>query len=653
MGPAGAGTSWQRSIVALSGVVVFIIVIAALYWAQAVIIPVAAAVFLTFLLSPPVTFLQRRGLGRIPAVIVVVTLAGLLLAGLGWLVSSQVTALVHSLPQYRDNIRDKVVQLHALTSGGVVEEVKDLTSAIAKDIEKLSKNGTGKAKAGIGNQPDAGGQPAGVPPEPAPPVVGQPAGVPPEQSRQVVVQPAGAAGITTWPAALSPVLEGLGGAALASVLVVFMLLKREDLRNRLIRLIGHGRITTTTKAVDDAAQRVSRFLLMQVIVNGTYGLALGLGLYVFRWFGMDIPYAALWGFLAAVLRYIPYVGAWVAAALPITLSFAVNPGWGAPLAVLGLVLVLELVSNNFMEPWLYGQSIGVSEVALLVAAAFWTWLWGPIGLVLSAPLTVCLVVLGKYVPQLEFLDVLLGDAPALEPRLAFYQRLLARDQDEAADVVDEYAREHTPDQVYDELLVNALNFVKRDRGHGDLTDEDEAFILNAVLEIAEEVAVNDGVAAAPGPDQRAKLLAYPARDEVDEAALRLLAGALNSEHWEVEVAPTSLLISELTERIAKAQPDVVCIAALPPGGLAHARYLCKRLRQRFPDLKVLVGRWGLAGDHVTVNQSALTAAGADQVTASLREARTWLLEWRPVFEADAAPAKGDEPRERVKAAAGT
>jgi hypothetical protein len=267
------------------------------------------------------------------------------------------------------------------------------------------------------------------------------------------------------------------------VLVIFMLLKREDLRNRLLRLVGHGRLTVTTKAVDDAGQRISRFLLMQALINGTFGLSLAVGLFL-----IGVEYAFLWGFLAAILRYIPYLGTWIAAILPITLSLAMFEGWLQPLLVMALFLVIELICNNVLEPRLFGRSMGVSEVALLVVAAFWAFLWGPIGLVLSNPLTVCLVVLGKYVPQLEFFDVLLGDEPALDADVSFYQRLLARDQDEATEIVLTHVQTLGPEQVYDALLVKALCHVRRDREQDQLTDFDEEFILRATGEIVEDLS---------------------------------------------------------------------------------------------------------------------------------------------------------------------
>jgi hypothetical protein len=294
-------------------------------------------------------------------------------------------------------------------------------------------------------------------------------------------------------------------------------------------------------------------------------------------------------------------------------------------------------------------------VALLVSAAFWAWLWGPIGLVLSAPLTVCLVVLGKYVPQLEFFDTLLGDAPALPPRLVFYQRLLARDQDEAADVIEAYARTAPPEQAYDEFLVPALVAAKRDRDQGELSEPDERFIIEAVGETAEELSAGQlsepPVPPAAGPEsaRRVRLLGCPARDAADELALRMLGDLLDPDKWEVELLTPDTLSSELLARAERSRPAVICVGSLPPGGLAHTRYLCKRLRRRFPQAKIVVGLWGLRGDAES-QRTALAAAGADFVATTLLETRAQLTEWHPVFLAESAtPA---EPRSRDKELAG-
>ncbi|HTK73677.1 MAG TPA: AI-2E family transporter [Gemmataceae bacterium] len=614
----GSASSWQRAVIVLTGGVLSVLVITCLYWAQAIFIPVAMAIFLTFLLSPPVTALQRRGLGRTPAVVVVVLTTALVLGGVGWLVTSQVSNLVGSLPQYSDVIRRKANQIRDWASSGVIGEVQHLTQKVAEEVKQDAKD---KNQAKTDERPSERSTATST------------EASRPEPVRGVVLEPA-TSSLWSLPETIRPFAEGLGQTGLVAVLAIFMLIKREDLRNRLIRLVGHGRITTTTKAVDDAGRRISRFLVVQLVINSIWGTLFALGL-----LALGVPYAALWGFLAALLRYIPYVGIWFAMLMPVMLAVAISDGWGQPLGVLGLVAGLEVVSYNFVEPLLFGQAIGVSEVALLIAAAFWAWLWGPVGLVLSGPLTVCLVVAGEYVPWLHFIAVALGDAPALEPRVAFYQRLLAHDQDEATDVVESYANDHPPEAVYDDLLVNSLNLLKRDRWDDELTAEDERFILATVVEAADHVAASHAWPEDNSPsDRRGKLLSCPAEDAADEAALQLLAGALDERHWQVDIAPANLLAAELTTRIEQAEPDVLCIVALPPGGLAHARYLCKRLRMRFPDLKIVVGRWGLLADSVESNRRALTAAGADEVTTSLAETRRWLLEWRPVFQADQVPA---------------
>src|SRR5262249_27042324 len=307
----------------------------------------------------------------------------------------------------------------------------------------------------------------------------------------VIIEPQRAAWMSRLTTFLSPMLEYLGELALAIILVIFMLLKREELRNRIIRLAGQGKIVAATKFVDEAAHRVSRFLLMQAIVNASFGVLFGLGL-----LAIGVRYALLWGFLGAMLRYLPFIGPYLAATFPISLTIAMSEGWGSTLAVIGLFLTLELIIANFIEPRLYGHSMGVSEVAMLVSAAFWAFLWGPIGLVLSSPLTVCLVVLGRYTPQLEFLSVLLGDEPALDAAISFYQRLLARDQGEAERVViEEMGEVESPEQIYDAMLLPALGAIKRNRASGDITPDDEAYALQAIREIVEDIGEGRIVAA--------------------------------------------------------------------------------------------------------------------------------------------------------------
>jgi predicted PurR-regulated permease PerM len=249
-----------------------------------------------------------------------------------------------------------------------------------------------------------------------------------------------------------PLLGPFAAGGLIIVLVIFMLINREDMRNRLIALIGHGQLTATTHALEEASDRISRYLLMQLILNGAFGIAVSLGLLL-----IGVPYAPLWGFFAAVLRYIPYLGSWLSALLPIAMSLLVSDSWTQPILIAVLFLALELPINLFVEPWLYGRRTGVSEAALLVAVAFWAWLWGPVGLILASPLTACLVVLGKYVPALSFFNTLLGDRPVLDPPIRYYQRLLARDHDEAVEIAEEQSKNSSVEAVYDQVLVPALN----------------------------------------------------------------------------------------------------------------------------------------------------------------------------------------------------
>ncbi|MCY2994030.1 MAG: AI-2E family transporter [Planctomycetota bacterium] len=612
MAKASAIPGWQLALLILTSTVVGVVVITCLYWARTVFIPVALAVFLAFLLAPLVATLQRHGLRRLPAVILVVILAAAVLGVVVWLVTVEVTNLAGEVPKYTENIKVKIKSLRHLGQGSVTGR-----------LEKMVQEITGEWNLPAPSQGEKSDD--------------QSAFAVSEQPIPVVLQPESPSWLTRIPILLNPLLETLGGLALALVLVVFMLLQREDLRNRLIRLVGHGQITVMTKALDDAGQRISRFLLMQLVVNGAVGLTVGLGL-----LALGIEYAFLWGFLAAVFRYVPYIGVWIAAVPPAILSLAMFAGWVQPLLLLGLFLVIELIASNVVEPRLYGRSIGVSEVALLVAAALWAFLWGPIGLVLSSPLTVCLVVLGKYVPQLKFLDVLLGDEPPLDAHVTFYQRLLARDQDEATQLILTQVKVSSPEQVYDDFLVPALNYARRDRERDDLTESDEQFVLQATREILEDLgerreaatqaeeaihAEERGHIAAP---IQLRVLACPAHDQADRLALEMLRQLLDPTKWVVEVAGVELLTADLVAQVAEQAPALVCIGALPPGGLAHTRYLCKKLRARFPAVKIVVGRWGLVGN-VQTNREQLQDAGADLTATTLLETRSQLSSLLPIL----------------------
>jgi hypothetical protein len=401
----------------------------------------------------------------------------------------------------------------------------------------------------------------------------------------------------------------------------------------LIRLVGYGRLTVTTRALEEAGQRISRYLLMQTIINSSFGLAVGFALYL-----IGVPYAILWGFLAAVLRFIPYVGSFAAAILPSALSLAVFDGWLWPIVVVGIFLALELLNNMVLEPLLYGESAGVSGVGLLVALAFWTWLWGPVGLVLATPLTVCVVVLGKYVPGMDFIGVLMSDQPAMESNISYYQRLLAMDQAEAAEIVEEHLKTHPREQIFDDVLIPALNHARRDRDLGRLTEDGEQFVFQAIREILEDLnslmpksspkASDDSKTAtivenSPVILPKVRILGCPARDEADELALLMFRQLFDSAKFEFELISDAVLTSEVVALIGEKSPAMIFIATVLPSGLAPTRYLCKRLRARFPNLKIAVGQWAMGSQD---SSKILLSAGADRVGTTMIETREQIIQ---------------------------
>ena len=568
--PGSRELSLPRPLLVLAGAV---LIVGVLYWAKAVLMPVALATLLTFLLSPVVTVLQRRGLRRSIAVVLVVVMAFCVLGGVGWVVALQVESLAEDLPLYRGNIRKKIADLRGVGQNTVLGRLHRLADDVVGEIRK--------------REPVPGTR------EPAP----------------VVVVDNGQALLRRLPV----VVESLVTVGLVVALLVFMLLRQAEMRNRLIRLFGHGRLPLTTKAMDEAGDRITRYLLTQSLVNGSFGLAVGLGLSL-----IGVPYAVLWGFLAGVLRFVPYLGPWLAALMPLALALAVFRGWTEPLLVLALFAVLEPAIFLVLEPLLYGSRTGVSDVALLVAVGFWTWLWGPVGLILATPLTVCLVVLGKYVPEVSFLVVLMGDEPALAPHVGYYQRLLAEDEDEATDIVEEYLRTHPREALYDRLLVPALAAARRDRARGALAADDERFVLARTREIVEQLAL-EPPATAPEP-VRGRALGCPARDEADELALAMLRQLVEEGGGEFEVAAAGMLSSEMVALARETNPPVVCVGAIAPGGLANARYLIKRLRRVLPAARILVGRWGVDAPPAEA-AARLVDAGADEIATTLLEAR--------------------------------
>jgi predicted PurR-regulated permease PerM len=435
--------------------------------------------------------------------------------------------------------------------------------------------------------------------------------------------------------ALSTIGTVLGRAGLVTLLLVFMLLERQELRNRVIRLVGHTRLAMTTRAMDEASRRISRYLLSQAILNASFGVGVGLGLFALR-----VPYALAWGVLAGVLRFIPFAGFWAALAATTLFAVATSDGWLQPGLTAALFLGLALALTFGLEPLLYGQSAGVSRVALLVGIALWTWLWGPAGLVIATPLTVCLIVLGRHVPELQYITVLIGDEPVLSPPLRLYQRLLAGDQEEATDLIEGHLASGSSDTVYDDLLLPALSAAKADRLQETLSEADERMVLRATSRIVLELEAAEAAQDAP---TGISVLAFPVHDGFDELALRMLKQVL-APLADLEIASPELLSAEAVALAAQRRAQIVVVGSLQPGGHARLRYLCKRLRRDLPLVKIAAGAFAEGGGTESP-RGALLAAGADAVVSSLVEARSQLLPWiQFVQNAPASPGQQPEPR---------
>lgn len=575
----------------MSVFVALVVIIASLYLAQAFLIPIALALLLTFLLTPVVAGLERFKLGRVAAVLLVVLFVFSLLGAGIWMVAAQLTSVANELPTYQNNIRQKIIDIRGAGKNGALEKVKKTAQQVQDELGKESSST----------------------PKPTEVIVKD------QQSTPF------------WPlsSAVAPMLDHLAAAGLLIVLVVFMLIRRENLRNRLIRLLGYGHLTITTKAIEEAGRRMSRYLLTQALLNTSFGVAVAAAL-----FFIGLPYAILWGFLAALLRFIPYIGATLAATLPTILGLAVFDGWFWPLLVLGVILGLELVNNMMLEPLLYGESAGISEVGLLVAIAFWTWLWGPVGLILATPLTVCVVVMSKYVPKLEFISVLMSDDRVIETDAVFYQRLLAMDRVEAKAIVESYLKAHPAEQIYDELMIPALSYAKRDLLRGTLTDTEEQEVFQIMRELlgdlgaikanANRTAEGECKTSLPAPaTTKLTVLGCPARDEADEIALLMIRELLDSTQVDIEVLGDEAVAAEILARIAETKPPMLCVASIGPDGLRQIRALCKRVRMRFPEIKISIGRLG-SGD--TANTDSLLSVGADKISNSLTQWRDQVVQ---------------------------
>jgi len=550
-------------------IVISAAVVIALYLARSIFIPLAFALVLAFVLTPVVGRMERMHVPRVLAVCLTILVSMAAIGGTGWVLGNQLIDVANQLPHYRQNIRNRIEALHIPVKGSIgkaAETVKEIGKELSKIDAATPDPNVARDQSRRKTSNTAGA--------PLPVQV-----IPPDENN-----------VESLVRMVTPFLLPLAMTGLVIVLTVFMLIKREDLRNRLIHLVGLGQLNVMTEALDDATKRISRYLLLQFLVNAAFGALFGLGLYA-----IGLPYAALWGAVAAILRIVPYVGTLIAAFLPFLLSLALFDTWLPPVLVVALYGTLEIVTANFVEPWLYGVHTGISSLAILVSAIFWTILWGPAGLILSTPLTVCVVVLGRYVPDLSFLHVLLGDEPVLAAEAHLYQRLLAMDQQEAREVVDLFLKEHTLAELYDSVLIPALAMAEQDRHKGALDPLREEFLFLSVNEIVAELSSytpKENEIAAQPPPAPARVFCFAASDQADEITNSMLMQLLEQRGFTAFSFPagTSAPIAEL------APDDVICVSALPPFAFANARSLCGRLRAQFPKSKLIVGIWGFTGD---------------------------------------------------------
>ncbi|MEO6740888.1 MAG: AI-2E family transporter [Chthoniobacteraceae bacterium] len=622
---------WTISLTAFIG--------ATLYFARELLIPLALSALLTFLLAPLVTRIERW-VGRIAAVLLVVALIFTGLGAASWMLTRQVVDLATKLPEYKGNIVTKM-RAFKTPKGG-------LFSKLSETVEELKKELPGGAEPGAPKITQESGKPETAAPAPDP--------VPVQ-----MVETSKASPIQMLELVIAPLLGPLGMAALVLVLVICMLLQREDLRSRLIRLIGQGRISATTHAMDDAGRRVSRYLLMQFLVNVTYGAVIAVGLYF-----IGVPNALLWGAFGTVLRFIPYIGPWVATILPTILALAVSPHWTMPVLTIALFAGTELILNNVMEPLLYGAHTGVSSIALIVAAVFWTWLWGPLGLVLATPLTVCLVVMGRHVPRLSFLSVVLSDEEALTPAEDCYHRLLTPGDRDEWELVESYLKANSLTALYDSVFIPVLTTAEIDARSESLDREQLATLEQSMRDIIEDLGTRPAVPSraatekaasaadetAPPPPALApdcRVYCLPARAERDELAGGMLMQLLRQQGFGAQNAPAMLAAGELAALVEKADVDVVCISVVAPSTVIHARYLCLKLRTLLPKQKIVIGLWGATED-LTDAASRLRDSGADQVVTTLADALVQIAKLAPPLTGEMTPAPIPEDEEERLAA---
>jgi predicted PurR-regulated permease PerM len=623
-----------------------VVVVGTLYLAREVLVPITLAVLLSFTLAPLVGLLRRARLGRVPAALMAVVVALGVISAIGVVIGTQLAQLADDLPEYRPTIEQKLARVRGYT-----------TEQMAAITRQLGQSATPAPPAPSGRS----ASPAKAPPTPV--EMHQPDPTPLQVAQSI----------------LSPVVGPLATLGVVLIVAVFILLQQEDLRDRLIRLFGSGDLHKTTATLDDAARRLSRYFLTQLAINATFGVVIAVGLLI-----IGVPNPILWGIFATLLRFVPYLGTFLSVSIPALLAAAVDPGWSTLIWTLALFAVAEIITGQIIEPILYGHSTGLSPLSVVLAAIFWTWIWGPIGLILSMPLTLCLVVLGRHIDRLAFLDVLLGDQPALTPVESFYQRMLAGDADEALHQAETLLKRCALSTYYDEVALPGLRLAAQDTARGVLTPEQLGQIKEAVEEMVEDLAdyadATPDLATAPvapsGPPAGPRLpgsdaeyivaepphdplpeawlhdspvLCLAGRGPLDEAAAAMLAQVFAKNGIGIRAVP-----HDLSSRAGITELDVtgvalVCISYLETGGNPSAlRYLVRRVRRRMAGVPVMVGLWD-AGADVIADERLRAMIDADHYAQTLREALAICIDVARRTEAARPAAVGVAPTDELVA----
>jgi predicted PurR-regulated permease PerM len=612
-----------------------VIIVAALYVGREIFVPVALAILLSFVLASPVGLLQRLRVPRGIAVVGVVLFAFVIIFAMGSLIASQLNRLAGDLPRYQATIQSKIQSVRGVAGGSTtLERAAGMLQDLGKELDKPK---------------------VGSPDKTITPPLSNPLGSRPVTPVPVEVLQPDPGALESLRSLIAPLISPLATTGIIVIFVIFILIQREDLRNRLIRLAGSHDLQRTTAALDDAGSRLSRLFLNQLLINTGFGILIGTGLWL-----IGIPSAVLWGILAIVLRFVPYVGSIIAAAFPLALAVAVDPGWSMLAWTAALFFVVEPAVGQIVEPMVYGRSTGLSPVAVVVSATFWTALWGPIGLVLATPLTVCLVVLGRHVERLAFLDVMFGDRPALSPAEIFYQRMLAGDPTEATEKAEEFLKERSLSSYYDEVAIKGLQLAQSDLERDVLDQSRIGKVRDTVIEFvndlsdqtdqeptgdratadAEAAAAVEAAAAEPVPADLPILqpdelpiewkgdnpvLCIAGRTALDEAAGIMFAQLCNVHGLRTRVEGPEVLSTNNIFRLESEGVALVCLSYLNAPNPAQIRYAVRRLRRKLSQARIMVGLWsGLDGMEGT--EALRESSKADLFASTLREATRTCIE---------------------------